>query len=214
MIIDADSHFFEQPGLWREHMPSSERDLALDVEEDELGYSWLTHRGRRLLQCYISEPGKFWESYGLPHQRGRDGEPALVRYGDMPATYHDPDARRDALTGWGLDQQVLFPNWGLNFGWYLQGDPDSERANIAAWNRWAIEVAAAGGGKLRPVGHLTLRVGGHPPGVPASRDGGRKASFRSVVRSGVVGDGGTRARTDAPHRGLRRARHRGRMAVE
>ena len=72
-IIDADSHFFEQPGLWRDHMPASQRHLALDIEEDELGYTWLTHRDKRLLQCYISQPGKLWESYGLPHQRQREG---------------------------------------------------------------------------------------------------------------------------------------------
>ena len=156
-VIDADSHLFEQPGLWRDHMPKAEQHLALDIEEDSLGYSWLTHRGKRLLQCYISEPGRLWESYGLPHQRQRAGEPALVRYTEMPPTYHDPAARRDALDGWGLDEEVLFPNWGLNFGWYLQGDAESERANIAAWNRWAIEVNEVGGGRLRPVGHITLR---------------------------------------------------------
>ena len=156
-IIDADSHLFEQPGLWRDHMPKSEHHLALDIEEDELGYSWVTHRGKRLLQCYISQPGKLWESYGLPHQRQRAGEPALIRYTDMPDTYWNPTARRDALGGWGLDEEVLFPNWGLNFGWYLQGDAESERANIAAWNRWAVEVQEEGGGRLRPVGHITLR---------------------------------------------------------
>ena len=156
-IIDADSHLFEQPGVWRDHMPRADRHLALDIEEDELGYSWLTHRGRRLLQCYISEPGKLWESYGLPHQRQRAGEPALVRYSEMPETYWNPSARTAALDGWGLDEMVLFPNWGLNFGWYLEGDAESERANVAAWNRWAVEVHQQGGGRLRPVGHLTLR---------------------------------------------------------
>ena len=157
-VIDADSHMFEQPGLWRDHMPAAERDLALDIEEDDLGYSWLTHKGSRLLQCYISDPGKLWESYGLPHQRAREGQPALRRYTEMPPTYRDPEARRDALDGWGLDQQVIFPNWGLNFGWYLQGDVASELANIAAWNRWAVTVHEVGGGRLRPVGHLTLRA--------------------------------------------------------
>jgi predicted TIM-barrel fold metal-dependent hydrolase len=158
-VIDADSHLFEQPGLWRDHLPSNQRDLALELEEDELGYTWLTHKERRLLQCYISEPGKLWESYGLPHQRQSEGQPALRRYTEMPARYHDPAARRDALDGWGIDEQVIFPNWGLNFGWYLQNDVESELANITAWNRWACEVRAEGGGRLRPAGHCTLRGG-------------------------------------------------------
>lgn len=157
-VIDADSHMFEQPGLWREHLPANQQHLALELEEDELGYTWLTHKSNRLLQCYISEPGKLWESYGLPHQRQRQGQPALRRYTEMPATYRDPIARRDALDGWGIDEQVIFPNWGLNFGWYLQGDLESEIANIGAWNRWACEVRAEGHGRLRPAGHLTLRA--------------------------------------------------------
>ena len=45
-VIDADSHMFEQPGLWRDHMARGQRHLALDVEEDALGYSWLTHKGK------------------------------------------------------------------------------------------------------------------------------------------------------------------------
>ena len=157
-VIDADSHMFEQPGLWRERLPTNQQHLALDLEEDELGYTWLTHKGTRLIQCYISEPGKLWESYGLPHRRQREGQPALRRYTEMPATYRDPATRRDALSGWGIDEQVIFPNWGLNFGWYLKGDVESEVANITAWNRWAGEVAAEGHGRLRPVGHLTLRA--------------------------------------------------------
>jgi hypothetical protein len=28
---------------------------------------------------------------------------------------------------------------------------------MTAWNRWASAVAAEGGGRLHPVGHLTLR---------------------------------------------------------
>ena len=157
-IVDADSHIFEQPGMWKDYMPASERHLALDIEEDGKGFSWLTHRGARLLQCYISQPGDFWASYGRPHQRQRAGETAEFRYTEMPSTYRDPAARRDALDGWGLDQQVLFPNWGLNFGLYLQGDAASERANVGAWNRWAADVASTGGGRLLPAGHLTLRA--------------------------------------------------------
>lgn len=159
LVIDADSHMFEQPGLWRDRLPEHQRHLALELEEDDLGYTWLVHKGNRLLQCYISEPGQLWESYGLPHQRQSEGLPALRRYTEMPSTYRDPAARRDALDGWGIDEQVIFPNWGLNFGWYLQNDIESEMANITAWNRFACEVQAEGRGRLRPAGHITLRGG-------------------------------------------------------
>ena len=72
-VIDADSHMFEQPGMWSKRLPVKQQHLALNLVEDELGYTWLTHKDNRLLQCYISEPGKLWESYGLPHRRQREG---------------------------------------------------------------------------------------------------------------------------------------------
>ena len=184
-VIDADTHTFEQPGMWRDRMAKADRHLALEIEEDALGYSWLTHKGKRLLQCYISEPGKLWESYGLPHQRQRDGEPALIRYTDMPATYYDSGARRDALDDWGIDEQVMFPNWGLNFGWYLEGDVPSEMANIGAWNRWAAEMRAEGRGRLRPVGHLTFR--GDPSWIDAQLDALAAAGITQVfIPAGLV----------------------------
>jgi predicted TIM-barrel fold metal-dependent hydrolase len=186
-IIDADSHMFEQPGLWRDHLPADLRHLALGLEEDELGYTWLTHKETRLLQCYVSQPGKLWESYGLPHQRQREGKPALTRYTEMPATYRDPAARRDALDGWGIDEQVIFPNWGLNFGWYLQGDVESELANISAWNRWACELREEGRGRLRPVGHCSLR--GDPDWIRRELDGLASAGITQVFLPAGLVDG-------------------------
>ena len=94
---------------------------------------------------------------GFPTNANGPGNRRLFATRTCLTTYWNPAARRDALDGWGLDEEVLFPNWGLNFGWYLQDDAESERANIAAWNRWAVEVCAEGGGRLRPVGHITLR---------------------------------------------------------
>ena len=147
-IIDADSHMFEQPGLWRDHLPADHRHLALGLEEDDLGYTWLTHKA----SLCSSATSASQASSGSPMDC-RTGASARAsrrsrRYTEMPATYRDPAARRDALDGWGIDEQVIFPNWGLNFGWYLQGDVESELANISAWNRWACEVREEGRGRL------------------------------------------------------------------
>ena len=121
----------------------------------------------------------------MPHQRQREGKPALTRYTEMPATYRDPAARRDALDGWGIDEQVIFPNWGLNFGWYLQGDLESELANISAWNRWACELREEGRGRLRPVGHCSLR--GDPDWIRRELDGLASAGITQVfLPTGLV----------------------------
>ena len=48
MLVDGDSHFYEHPSLWRDHISSADAHLALSVDTDELGYSHLTYAGRRL----------------------------------------------------------------------------------------------------------------------------------------------------------------------
>jgi predicted TIM-barrel fold metal-dependent hydrolase len=39
----------------------------------------------------------------------------------------------------------------------LSEDLPALRANMGAWNRWCVQVAQEGGGRLHPVAHLTLR---------------------------------------------------------
>src|SRR3954452_15422570 len=55
----------------------------------------------------------------------------------------------------GIDEAMLFPNYGLLWERRLSGDLAALLANMAAWNRWCATVAAHP--RLAPVGHLTLR---------------------------------------------------------
>jgi hypothetical protein len=57
----------------------------------------------------------------------------------------------------GLDEAVLFPNFGLLWERRLSESLPALTANMAAWNRWCATVVTDGGGRLHPVGHLTLR---------------------------------------------------------
>lgn len=156
-MIDADSHLFERPELWRQHIDPAARADALSIEADELGHPWLTHRGRRLMLTWMCEPGRY-ESIGDLIEDHRAGRPAQFDYAtDLPAAHWDPAVRRDQLDGWGVHESVLFPQWGINWELWLGGDLPALRANMAAWNRWAAEVRAEGGGRLHPVGHVTLR---------------------------------------------------------
>src|SRR5207302_8637881 len=52
VLIDADQHLFERRDTWREHIDPAQRDDALAIDDDELGWSWLTWRGQRL---YLAE---------------------------------------------------------------------------------------------------------------------------------------------------------------
>jgi predicted TIM-barrel fold metal-dependent hydrolase len=57
----------------------------------------------------------------------------------------------------GVDEAVLFPNAGLVWERVVGRDLHALEVNMAAWNRWTIDVADQGRGRLHPVAHVTLR---------------------------------------------------------
>lgn len=81
-----------------------------------------------------------------------------MRYDDaLPARFVDPEARLTLLDEEGIDETVVFPNFGLLWERPLAGDLHATKVNMGAWNRWAIDLTGAGRGRLWPVAHLTLR---------------------------------------------------------
>lgn len=141
--------------MWRDYIDPAMRDAALAIEDDDLGYAWLTFQGRHLYPAESQQPGDA-ARIGEERRRQAAGEPARVRYDEaVPPSYSDPAARLAALDQFGLDASVLFPNFGLIFEELL--DLPALCANLRACNRWQAEVAQAGGGRLFPVAHLTLR---------------------------------------------------------
>lgn len=156
-IYDADSHLFERPDLWLDHIDPSQRHHALTIESDDLGHPWLTWNGRPLMLTWISEPGVY-ESIGQLIDDHRAGRPANFDYErDLPESHWNPSVRRDCIDDWGMAGSVCFPQWGINWELWLSEDLGALRANMAAWNRWAADVRAEGRGRLHPVGHLSLR---------------------------------------------------------
>src|SRR6266568_518044 len=71
-IVDADSHLDERPDMWSEYSPAGDRDLALHVREDELGYAWLMLRERPLYLLDTFEVGN-WAKPGELRNRRRAG---------------------------------------------------------------------------------------------------------------------------------------------
>ena len=156
MFVDCDMHLFEPRDLWASHLEASRRELALRLEDDEQGYTWLTWRGGRVALADVNIPGDV-EVIGAHRRRLRQGLPSEVNYDELAAPYSDPAQRLRLLDGIGLDGAVLFPNYGLLWERPLDGDLPATLANLTAWNRWAAEVAVQGRGRLHPVAHLTLR---------------------------------------------------------
>src|SRR3954447_16592721 len=109
LILDCDQHLYESRTLWREHIEPNRRDDALSIVDDDLGFPWLTWRGRRLQLADVQKPGDT-ESLGRWRDLRRRGEPPDSRYDDvLPVDYWEPRARAGRLTGMGLDGAVLFP---------------------------------------------------------------------------------------------------------
>ncbi len=156
-VIDSDQHLFESRTLWEDHLERGRADRALRITDDDAGNAWLTWQGRRIVMADVTLPGET-DAVGRRLQRALAGEPPADRYDDiLPASYWDPHARIAALSELGVDETVLFPNYGLGWERELESDLESTTANMGAWNRWAVAVAQEGAGRLHPVAHLTLR---------------------------------------------------------
>ena len=156
-IVDSDQHLYESRTLWREHVDPAWRDEALRIEDDASGTPRLRWRGSDLGIAEVQVPGRS-DAVGERHRRARAGLPPTERYDEaLPRDYWDPAARAARLAALGVDEAVLFPNYGLLWERALQDAPAAQRANMAAWNRWCAVVAAEGGDTLHPVAHATLR---------------------------------------------------------
>ena len=155
-IIDGDMHLFEPRTMWRDHIDPAFRDDALSIEDDDLGYPWLTWRGRKLYLAEVQHPGQAKE-IGATRAALANGEPAAERYDEaLPQSYTDPAARVAALDGFGVDEAVVLPNFGLLWEDLLSEDVPAMLANMRAHNRWMAESQSAGGGRLHGVAHLSL----------------------------------------------------------
>jgi predicted TIM-barrel fold metal-dependent hydrolase len=156
-IVDSDQHLYESRSLWVEHIDPGLRDEALTITDDDLGYPWLTWRGRRLDIADVQFPGDT-AGIGRRRRRRRDQLAAEYNYDEtLPDSYWEPSARVGQLDTMGLEGAVVFPNFGLLWERRLSESLTALTANMAAWNRWCATVAVDGHGRLHPVAHLTLR---------------------------------------------------------
>jgi predicted TIM-barrel fold metal-dependent hydrolase len=154
--IDCDMHLFESPDTWVKYADPADRDRALRLADDELGYPWLMHRDRRISLAEPHVPGDV-DKVGTHRQRRRKGLPPELDYHAMCGEYADIKARLKHLDDTGFDQAVCFPNYGLLWERVLSDDLPSLHANMTAWNRFAADARGESGGRLHPVGHVTLR---------------------------------------------------------
>jgi predicted TIM-barrel fold metal-dependent hydrolase len=156
-VIDSDQHLYECRSMWADYIDPAARHDALSLVDDELGYTWLSWRGAHLALADVHLPGDT-ASCGEHRKRQRAGQPASYRYDDaLPEPYWLPKSRVQWLDEAGLDEAVVFPNYGLLWERQLSSSLPAVTANMQAWNRWCAVVGGEGRGRLHPVAHLTLR---------------------------------------------------------
>jgi predicted TIM-barrel fold metal-dependent hydrolase len=156
-IIDSDQHLYESRTLWLDHIDPKLRDEAIRIEDDASGTPRVRWRDRQLGMAEVQMPGRSSE-VGEKHRRARAGLPPAERYDEaLPRDYWEPAARLAKLVELGVDEAVLFPNYGLLWERPLHASLPALLANMAAWNRWCATVSKEGAGRLHPVAHLTLR---------------------------------------------------------
>jgi predicted TIM-barrel fold metal-dependent hydrolase len=157
-VIDSDQHLYETRTMWLDHIDPKYRADALRITDDDLGYPWL-HWGvdRKIAPVDVQYPGLTSE-LGQRRERIRSGLAPESNYDeDLPRDYWDASARADRLAEMGVDQAVVFPNFGLLWERTLDENLGALTANMTAWNRWCATVAADGRGRVHPVAHVTLR---------------------------------------------------------
>src|SRR5436309_3347585 len=107
MVLDCDQHLYEPRTLWRYYSDPGARADALAIEDDHLGYAWLTWQGRRLELADVQVPGDT-ERVGSHRARRRAGEPPAYRYDEaLPDDYWEPAARVRRIDEMGIDAAVL-----------------------------------------------------------------------------------------------------------
>lgn len=186
-IVDSDQHLYETRTTWLEHIDPAARDDALRLDDDDAGHTWLVWRDRRLGAADVQDPGET-DAIGERQRRRRAGEPPLVPYDEaLPDDYWDPAARARHLAALGVDEAILFPNYGLT--WERRLDAWSRPAmlaNMTAWNRWCGAVVRDGGGALHPVAHVSLADPDWLEGelARAARDGVRLAMVAPALVDG------------------------------
>ena len=94
------------------YVDPADRDVALHMAEDHLGYTWLMFGDRRLSLGGPHRPGDV-DGMGAFRQRLIDGLPSDLDVYEFTASYSDPDDRIRQLDRAGFNASIMFPNYGI-----------------------------------------------------------------------------------------------------
>jgi uncharacterized protein len=142
IIIDADSHITEPPGVWTERVPAKYRDDVPHVVRNGTADTWVL-KGERLAPVGVTAPAG-WPTFPPEYPQ---------TYEDCHPGAYQADARLSYMDEAGIWAQVLYPNVG-GFGsenfLKLEGD-ELKLLCVTAYNDFLVEWSSADLRRLLPV---------------------------------------------------------------
>jgi predicted TIM-barrel fold metal-dependent hydrolase len=153
--IDADGHVLEPPDLWERYLEPKYRDRALRIRKDADGLEYLEIDGRPSKLIRRGMPaglGLMDRVAGIVQER----EPTGWGYVDnAPLGAMDAAERIERLDRENLDAVLLYPT--LCAMWLAEcEDEELTQAYLRAYNRFIVDFCADSGGRLVPIGSLSL----------------------------------------------------------
>lgn len=149
IVIDADSHVLEPADLWETRLDPEYRDRGVRIHEVN-GIETLEIGGSVVMMGTLAGLGGVDT---IPRAKLFDG---TMRYidGCPPASY-DASARLALYDEWGVDAGIVFPTIGILP--FLTDDMPLLSAMNTAYNRWQVDFAHDGAGRIVPIATLNLR---------------------------------------------------------
>lgn len=154
--IDADGHLLEPPDLWQRYIDPKHRDVAVDVKQDADGLEYVDLAGRpsRILKGYFLAGLGFMDRLGgiVYEREPKTGSPYLD---NAPLGAMDAKERLQRLDMENIERVLLYPT--LSILWVAEVEDEAViQPNLTAYNRWIADFCAGSGGRLVPIGQLSL----------------------------------------------------------
>ena len=168
LLISADSHFVEPPGMWAERIDRKFRDRAPHTVKG------LNGKAGEYFVCENIEPMSVAGFFGAGVPSQELPEHNKKGYDEAPVSVRDPAYRLKDLDRDGVQAEVIYTSMGMPL--FGLDDAELRAACFGAFNDWAAEYCSYDPKRLIPLGLITLED------IPAA-----VAELQRIAKKGVRG---------------------------
>ncbi|MGO9055809.1 MAG: amidohydrolase family protein [Candidatus Binataceae bacterium] len=168
LLISADSHFVEPPGMWAERMDRKFRPRAPHTVRDLKG------KEGEYFVCENIDPMPVAAFFGAGVPSQELPEHNKKSFDEAPQSVRDPAYRLKDLDRDGVQAEVIYTSMGMPL--FGLDDAELRAACFAAFNDWAADYCSYDPKRLIPLGLITLED------IPAA-----VAELNRIANKGVRG---------------------------